>query len=116
NIVERYQDVYPTKQQTGTELFQLVHLASQAFPQVALYFENSILGADLPLLSAAAASVDKVEQNGSKLVIGSKYGVGVPWQGPATVNGRLWPVRNASTLLVAAGALITEPASKDTKS
>ena len=25
NIVERYQDVYPTKQQTGTELFQLVH-------------------------------------------------------------------------------------------
>ena len=25
NIVERYQNVYPTKQQTGTELFQLVH-------------------------------------------------------------------------------------------
>ena len=25
NIVDRYQNVYPTKQQTGTELFQLVH-------------------------------------------------------------------------------------------
>src|SRR6201999_21321 len=43
NIVDRYQDVYPTKQQTGTELLQLVHLASTAFPRVALYFENSIL-------------------------------------------------------------------------
>ena len=41
NIVERYQNVYPTKQQTGIELFQLVHLASAAFPRVALYFENS---------------------------------------------------------------------------
>ena len=50
NIVERYQDVYPTKQQTGTELFQLVHLAASAFSQVALYFENSILAPDLPLL------------------------------------------------------------------
>ncbi len=40
NIVERYQDVYPTKQQTGTELFQLVHTAAQAFPRVALYFET----------------------------------------------------------------------------
>ena len=28
NIVDRYQDVYPTKQQTGSELFELVHLAS----------------------------------------------------------------------------------------
>src|ERR1700741_4919793 len=61
NIVERYQDVYPTKQQTGTEWFELVHLAAKAFPQVALYFENSILAADLPLLSAAAAGNDKIE-------------------------------------------------------
>ena len=28
NIVDRYQNVYPTKQQTGTELFQLVHQAA----------------------------------------------------------------------------------------
>ena len=47
NIVDRYQDVYPTKQQTGTELFELVHMASTAFPRVALYFENSILKPDL---------------------------------------------------------------------
>ena len=77
NIVERYQDVYPTKQQTGTELFELVHLAAQSFSRVALYFENSILTPDLPLLASAAASVDKVEQNGSRLTIDSHAGVGV---------------------------------------
>ena len=54
NIVDRYQDVYPTKQQTGTELFELVHTAAAAFPRVALYFENSILKPDLPLLAAAS--------------------------------------------------------------
>ena len=59
NIVERYQDVYPTKQQTGAELFELVHMASSAFPRVALYFENSILPSDMGLLSAAASTVNR---------------------------------------------------------
>ena len=115
NIVERYQDVYPTKLQTGTELFEEVHLAAQAFPRVALYFENSIQAADLPLLSAAAASVEKIEQTGSRLAVGSKYGVGLPWQGPATVNGRAWPVRSQSVLWLPAGTQVIEPAAKDTR-
>jgi len=110
NIVERYQDVYPTKQQTGTELFQLVHLASQAFPQVALYFENSILTPDLPLLAAASANVDRIERDGDRLTVRSRYGVGVRWQGPATVNGRLWPVHDADTLWLPPGANRIEPA------
>jgi hypothetical protein len=42
NIVDRYQNVYPTKQQTGTELFQLVHEAALHFQRVVLYFENSL--------------------------------------------------------------------------
>jgi len=113
NIVERYQDVYPTKQQTGTELFQLVHVAAQAFPQVALYFENSILTPDLPLLASAAATVDKAEQNGSRLTIDSRHGVGVSWQGPALVNGRLWPVRNDTSLWLPAGTSVIEPAPRD---
>ena len=113
NIVERYQDVYPTKQQTGTELFQLVHLAAQSFSRVALYFENSILTPDLPLLASAAASVDKAEQNGSRIVIESHHGVGVPWQGPALVNGRLWPVRSDTTVWLPAGPSVVEPAPKD---
>ena len=113
NIVERYQDVYPTKQQTGTELFQLVHLAAQAFPRVALYFENSILTPDLPLLASAAANVDKIEQNGSRLIIDWPRGVGVPWQGPALVNGRLWPVRSDDTLWLPSGPAVIEPAKND---
>jgi hypothetical protein len=113
NIVERYQDVYPTKQQTGTELFQLVHLASKSFPQVALYFENSILAPDLPLLAAAAANVDRIEREGDRLLVGCKYGVGVRWQGPATVNGRLWPVHDASTVWLPPGVNRIEPAAKD---
>jgi len=113
NIVERYQDVYPTKQQTGTELFQLVHLAAQAFAQVALYFENSIMTADLPLLGSAAADVDKVEQEGLRLIVDSRHGVGVPWQGPAIVNGHVWPVRNDTTLWLPAGTSVIEPAPKD---
>lgn len=113
NIVERYQDVYPTKQQTGTELFQLVHLAAQAFSRVALYFENSILTPDLPLLASSAASVEKAEQNGSRIALESHQPVGIPWQGPALVNGHLWPVRSDTVVWLPAGSNIIEPAPKD---
>ena len=54
NVVERYQDVYPTKKQTGVELFELVHEAAISFARVALYFENSLEKQDLALLPAAA--------------------------------------------------------------
>jgi hypothetical protein len=109
NVVERYQDVYPTQQQTGTELLQQVHLASRSFPRVALYFENSILKPDLDLLPAAAAVVDRVEIIGPKLVVDSPYGVGVPWTGPALVNGQAWPVTDGATLWLPAGAQAIQP-------
>jgi hypothetical protein len=115
NIVERYQDVYPTKQQTGTELFQLVHLASAAFERVALYSENSIANPDLALLASAASTVDRAEQAGGKLVIESRRGVAVKWTGPATVDGRLWPVvngSNGSAILLPRGMHAIELAAK----
>jgi hypothetical protein len=110
NVVERYQDVYPTKQQTGTELFELVHTASASFPRVALYFENSILSPDLALLSAAASSVDRAELVAGKLVVESRRGAGVPWQGPALVDGKPWPVLNGKTLWLPRGPHSIEPA------
>src|SRR5207248_8727296 len=79
NIVERYQNVYPTKQQTGTELLQLVHAAAKSFPRVALYFENSLLPPDLKLLPSAAAAVTRYARAGSQLLIDSAQGVGLPW-------------------------------------
>lgn len=108
NIVERYQDVYPTKQQTGSELFQLVHLAAKAFPRVALYFESSILTPDLPLLSAAAAVPSRYEQIGPKLVVESPRGIGIPWQGAARVNGQPWPLLTGDTLWLPPGAFAIE--------
>lgn len=112
NIVERYQDVYPTKQQTGTELFQLVHRAARAFPRVALYFENSILAADAPWLSSAAAVVDQYEFNGRELVVASPHGVGIPWQGAALVDGQPWPASDGETVWLPAGRHKVEPATQ----
>jgi hypothetical protein len=112
NVVERYQDVYPTKQQTGTELFELVHTAAASFPRVALYFENSILSPDLALLSAAASSVERAETVAGKLVIESRRGTGIPWQGPALVDGKQWPVSNDKTLWLPRGPHTIEPGTK----
>jgi hypothetical protein len=110
NIVDRYQNVYPTKQQTGTELFELVHNAARNFDRVTLYGENSLLTPNLALLPSAAAAVTRVEQIGPKLVVDSIHGVGVPWRGPALVDGRPWPVRDAETVWLPAGAHSIEPA------
>lgn len=112
NVVERYQEVYPTKKQTGTELFQLVNQAARSFPRVALYFENSILPADLPLLPAAAAVVSRAERDASALKVDSPRGVGVRWNGPARVNGRLWPAQDGATLWLPPGPHTIEPAAE----
>jgi hypothetical protein len=110
NIVDRYQNVYPTKQQTGTELFQLVHAAAANFARVALYFENSLLPPDLRLLPSAAAAVTRIEKIGNKLVVESATAVGIPWRGPARVDGLPWPAATPETLWLAAGAHAIEPA------
>ena len=112
NIVERYQDVYPTKQQTGAELFELVHAAAAVFPRVALYFENSVMKQDWPLLASASSTVDRAERVGGKLVVDSLRGAGVPWTGPAMVDGRLWPVANDTTVWLSRGMHAIEPAEK----
>ncbi len=112
NIVERYQDVYPTKQQTGAEMFELVHTAANSFPRVALYFEYSISRHDLPLLSSAAAGVDKASQANGKLAVESRHGVGVSWTGPALVDGKPWPFASDTTVWLPRGAHSIEAASQ----
>jgi Glycosyl hydrolase-like 10 len=112
NVVERYQDVYPTKQPTGAELFQLVHQGALSFPHVALYFENSISSVDLPLLAAAGSTVEHAEQSGAKLMIQTREGGGVLFKGPALVDGKPWPVANDATVWLPGGTHSVEPASK----
>jgi hypothetical protein len=110
NIVDRYQNVYPTKQQTGTELFQLVHQAAESFGRTALYFENSLLGPDLALLPAAAATAARMDIAGSKTVVESPNGVGLAWKGPALVDGQNWPAGDEETLWLPAGVHSVAPA------
>lgn len=100
--------MYPTKQQTGAELFQLVHTAANSFPRVALYFEASIARHDLTLLASAAAAVDRAVFANGKLVVESRRGVGVPWTGPATVDGKRWPVASDSVIWLLPGAHVIE--------
>ena len=109
NIVDRYQNVYPTKQQTGTELFQLLHHAADNFQRVALYFENSLLPPDLKLLPSASASVTRIEKMGPKTIVDSASGVGLPWKGPAMVDGQLWPAADEDTVWLPAGPHSVEP-------
>jgi hypothetical protein len=110
NVVERYQDVYPTKQQTGAELFELVHRASIGFERVALYFESSLQEPDLKLLPSAAAAVSRVEVSGGKTLVESAAGVGVPWKGGVLMDGKRWPVGDDETVWLPAGAHTLEAA------
>ncbi len=109
NIVERYQDVYPTKQQTGAELFGLIHHAAQSFPRVALYFEKSILPPDYPLLSSAAAI--KPKRLGVNHYEASRpFGLAHP--GALTVNGEPWPVTDGEIAWLPAGKYAIAPATR----
>jgi hypothetical protein len=114
NVVDRYQDVYPTKQQTGTELFQLVNLAAGSFDRVALYFENSILTPDLKFLPAAAAAVRRAETVGGVWTVESAGGAGVRWPGAVAVDGKPWPLTDGTTVWLPAGVHTLEASPSST--
>lgn len=103
NVVERYQDVYPTKKQSGIELFELVHEAAASFARVALYFENSLEKEDLPLLAAAATTARVVEQGADEIQVDALEPTRIAWQGPVEMDGKLWPVQNLQTVLAPSG-------------
>jgi hypothetical protein len=103
NVVERYQDVYPTKVQTGLELFQLLQSASSAFARVALYFEKSILPEDLPFLPAASAVVDRLRITEHGLEVETSRTIFLRWEGGATVNGRPWAFGDGERVLLPPG-------------
>jgi hypothetical protein len=103
NIVERYQDVYPTKKQTGVELFELVHEAAVSFSRVALYFENSLEKQDLALLPAAANTASANIDGAGVLTLDATQSTRVNWQGAVEMDGKLWPIQNARTILAPSG-------------
>ncbi len=109
NIVSRYQRVYPTRQQTGIELFQIVHQAARNFSRVALYIESSLEAPDLKLLPSAASAVTRIEKSGPQMTVDSLAAVGLPWKGPVLVDGQLWPVADDDTVWLPAGLHTVEP-------
>jgi len=109
NVVERYQDVYPTKKQTGVELFELVHQAAASFGQVALYFENSLEKQDLALLPVAASLAQVQETAADEMKIEAPALTKIAWQGPAEIDGHLWPVQNRQFVFVPEGRHVLRP-------
>lgn len=108
NIVERYQDVYPTKQQTGAELAQLVHEAAKAFDRVALYFEYSLAPRDQALPGMAAGGLEAWEERDGKVRVKLARQAAVKWAGDAKVNGQVWPLSDGRELLLPAGEWVLE--------
>jgi hypothetical protein len=109
NIVDRTK-AYPTAKQTGAEVFELFHTAARAFARLMFYYERSIDAGDLPLLPAASAVVDRAEPRGDALTVSSPRGVGVRWDGPAAVDGRLWPVHDRERVWLPPGEHVIAPA------
>lgn len=114
NVVERYQDVYPTKKQTGVEFFELLHQAAVSFGRVALYFENSLEKQDLALLPVAASDASVVQRGPDKIEVQASEATRVTWQGAAEVDGRAWPIGDGDSVLIPGGkhrlAVATEKA------
>jgi hypothetical protein len=109
NIVERYQRTYPTKKQVGTELFQLLRLAGQAFPRTLLYFEHSISRPDWDLMPYAAAGAHATTGPANQVTVTAAKPSGLSWKGPATVDGRPWPAADDATLWLPAGRHTVAP-------
>jgi hypothetical protein len=110
NIVERYQDVYPTKKQTGVELYELVHQAAVSFARVALYFENSLEKQDLALLPAAASTARIITKTGYEMQVEAPEPTRIAWHGPAEIDGKLWPVQSKDFVIAPTGKHTLTPA------
>ena len=108
NVVER-SEAWPTKQQSGAELAQLVHVAAESFPTVMFYYTGSISSVDAPFLPSAAATVARCEPSGDGLLIESRHGVGVRWKGPVTLDGQPWPVRDPERVWIPPGRHVVRP-------
>lgn len=114
NVVERYQDVYPTKKQTGVEVLELVHQAANSFGHVAIYFENSIEKQDLPLLPAATAKAYEEDAPDAAISVTAQDLTRLSFDSAAAVDGRPWPLQSKDSILLPAGkhrvSAGTEPA------
>ncbi len=113
NIVERYQQTYPTRKQLGGEFLRLVDQAGRSFERVALYFESSISKPDwrlMPRIAAGARVVERSPDGG--LTVESDKPFGVRRRSPALVNGQPWPLADRETVWLPRGRFRIADASR----
>jgi len=108
NIVERYQQVYPTKKQTGGEFAQLIQMAGRSFSRVVLYFEQSVAPVDYEILAAASAAGTRAERSETGLLVEADRAAGVRWKGSLKLDGRPWPATDGETAWIPAGRHLLE--------
>jgi hypothetical protein len=99
NVVDRYQDVFPTKKQTGGEFLELFHNAAAAFSPVLVYFEASVLPRDMDFVAYALAAGARA--SGSN-VVESTHQVSVHTNA-TSVDGQPWPARTGDSVLLPPG-------------
>ena len=112
NVVPRGEEVVPTSQQTGLELYRLVSEARRAFPKVCVYSEGTIYPLDFSLLPNALAATASVQPQGRGAVL-VESGDGVELatgHGPRAVrvDGVPWPALRERTVLVPKGRHLVE--------
>ena len=110
NVVPRQGRVFPTATQTGAEMLDLIHTASESFARVMYYCESTVEREDLPFLAGASAVVTSWKESGGRLEIESPHGIGVRWNGPASVDGSAWPVQDGSFVWIPPGRHTVEGA------
>jgi hypothetical protein len=111
NIVDRYQDVFPTKKQTGGEFLELFHSAAAAFSPVLAYFEASLLPRDMDVVAYALAAGARVTDTATmestiELTVESTVESPRPVffrTNAVTVDGQPWPARTGDSVLLPAG-------------
>jgi hypothetical protein len=112
NVVPRGEEVVPTSQQTGLELYRLVSEARRAFPKVCIYSEGTIYPLDFSLLPNALAATASVQPQGKGAVlVESEDGVELATghgSHAVTVDGVPWPALRERTVLVPKGRHLVE--------
>lgn len=108
NIVERFQEVFPTRKQTGGEFLQLFHTAGEYFPTVLVYFEQSVYPQDMELVSHALVSGARLSEKarGRSVVESAQPVIFRPegdGSGRIMVDGAEWPAREGNEVILPAG-------------
>lgn len=107
NVVPR-EHAFPTAQQTGLELLQLIAESHRGFGIVCLYSEASVFPQDRPRLARALAATSRVEPlPGGALEVTTPDGLEVDTgEGDRTawLDGREWPCVRGRVVLVPRGS------------